>query len=115
MTLFTVTGALSEQCLSNPNYQLRKQLGLNFIILSLFVFVYPNTETANRHVAAIFRNYNEIMKSIRQHCGSHFSYLVTGLTDRVQVDVITKEQNRQYKSTLLVKSFNIIFIDVHLS
>ena len=42
-------------------------------------------ETANKHVAAIFRNYSETMKSIRQHCGSHFSYLVTGLTDRVQV------------------------------
>ena len=41
-------------------------------------------ETANKHVAAIFRNYNETMKSISQHCGSHFSYLVTGLTDRVQ-------------------------------
>ena len=34
-------------------------------------------ETANKHVAAIFRNYNETMKSICQHCGSHFSYLVT--------------------------------------
>ena len=33
-------------------------------------------ETANKHVAAIFRNYNETMKSIHQHCGSHFSYLV---------------------------------------
>ena len=47
-------------------------------------------ETANKHAAAIFRNYNETMKSIRQHCGSHFSYFVTGLTDRVQVDVIMK-------------------------
>ena len=28
-------------------------------------------ETANKHVAAIFRNYNETMKSIHQHCGSH--------------------------------------------
>ena len=45
-------------------------------------------ETANKHVAAIFRNYNETMKSIRQHCGSHFSYLVTGLTDRVQAFVL---------------------------
>ena len=35
-------------------------------------------ETANKHVVAIFRNYNETMKSIRQHCVSHFSYLVTG-------------------------------------
>ena len=59
-------------------------------------------ETANKHVAAIFRNYNETMKSIRQHCGSHFSYLVTGLTDRVQVYVIMKGQNRQCKGTLLV-------------
>ena len=38
-------------------------------------------ETANKHVAAIFRNYNETMKSIHQHCGSHFSYLVTRLTE----------------------------------
>ena len=37
-------------------------------------------ETANKHVAAIFRNYNETTKSILQHCGSHSSYLVTGLT-----------------------------------
>ena len=59
-------------------------------------------ETANKHVAAIFRNYNETMKSIHQHCGSHFSYLVTGLTDRVQVHVIMKGQNRQYKRISLV-------------
>ena len=59
-------------------------------------------ETANQHVAAIFRNYNETMKSIRQHCGSHFSYPVTGLTDRAQVYVIKKGQNRQCKRTLLV-------------
>ena len=72
-------------------------------------------ETANKHVAAIFRNYNETMKSIHQHCGSHFSYLVTGLTDRVQVYVIMKGQNRQCKRTLLINLFNMIFIDVHLS
>ena len=62
-------------------------------------------ETANKHVAAIFRNYNETMKSICQHCESHFSYLVTGLTDRVQVYVIMKGQNRQYKRILLVNLF----------
>ena len=72
-------------------------------------------ETANKHVAAIFRNYNETMKSIRQHCGSHFNYFVTGLTDRVQVYVIMKGQNRQCKRTLLINLFNMIFIDVHLS
>ena len=72
-------------------------------------------ETTNKHAAAIFRNYNETMKSIRQHCGSHFSYLVTGLTDRAQVYVIMKGQNRQCKRTLLVNLFNMIFIDVHLS
>ena len=38
-------------------------------------------ETANKHVAAIVRNYNETMKSICQHCGSHFSYLATGVCD----------------------------------
>ena len=72
-------------------------------------------ETANKHAAAIFRNYNETMKSIHQHCGSHFSYFVTGLTDRVQVYVIMKGQNRQCKRTLLINLFNMIFIDVHLS
>ena len=41
--------------------------------------------TANKQVAAIFRNYNETMKSICQHCGSHFDYLATELTDMLKV------------------------------
>ena len=40
---------------------------------------------ANKQAAAIFRNYNEIMKSICQHCGSHFDYLATELTDKLKV------------------------------
>ena len=51
-------------------------------------------ETANKHVAAIFRNYNETMKSIRQHCGSHFSYLVTG-ADRQGTGVCDHERADQ--------------------
>ena len=41
--------------------------------------------TANKMVAAIFRNYNETMKPICQHCGSHFDYLATELTDMLKV------------------------------
>ena len=41
--------------------------------------------TANKQAATIFRNYNETMKSIRQHCGSHFDYLATELTDMLKV------------------------------
>ena len=41
--------------------------------------------TANKQVAAIFRNYNETMKPICQHCGSHFDYSATELTDMLKV------------------------------
>ena len=41
--------------------------------------------TANKQVAAIFNKYNESMKSIYQHCGSHFDYLATELTDALKV------------------------------
>ena len=41
--------------------------------------------TANKQVAAIFRNYNETMKSICQQCGSHFDYLATEQTDKLKV------------------------------
>ena len=41
--------------------------------------------TANKQVATIFRNYNETMKPICQHCGSHFDYLATELTDMLKV------------------------------
>ena len=49
------------------------------------MFSYPNMATANEQVAAIFRNYNETMKSICQHCGSHFDYLATELTDKLKM------------------------------
>ena len=49
------------------------------------MFSYPNMATANEQVVAIFRNYNETMKSICQHCGSHFDYLVTELTDKLKM------------------------------
>ena len=41
--------------------------------------------TANKQVAAIFRNYNETMKSICQHGGSHLNYFATELTDKLKV------------------------------
>ena len=41
--------------------------------------------TANKQVATIFNKYNESMKSICQHCGSHFDYLATELTDTLKV------------------------------
>ena len=41
--------------------------------------------SANEQAAAIFRNYNETMKSICQHCGSHFDYLATELTDKFKM------------------------------
>ena len=41
--------------------------------------------TANTQAEAIFRNYNDTMKSICQHCGSHFDYLATELTDMLKV------------------------------
>ena len=41
--------------------------------------------TANKQAATIFRNYNETMKSICQHCGRHFDYLATELTDMLKV------------------------------
>ena len=40
--------------------------------------------TANKQAAATFRNYNETMKSIYKHCGSHFDYLATELTDMLK-------------------------------
>ena len=67
-----------------------KQLGLNFYYLLVFPLSYPNMVTANKQVAAILRNYNETMKSIYQHCGSHFNYFATELTDKVQVYVVMK-------------------------
>ena len=39
---------------------------------------------ANKQAATIFRNYNETMKPICQHCGSHFDYLATELTDMLK-------------------------------
>ena len=44
---------ICEQCLSNPNYQLRNVLGtvLYFII---FPLAYPNMATANKQAVAIF-------------------------------------------------------------
>ena len=41
--------------------------------------------TANKQAAAMFRNYNETMKSICQHCGSYFNYFATELTDKLKV------------------------------
>ena len=41
--------------------------------------------TANKQAATIFNKYNETMKSICQHCGSHFDYLATELTDTLKV------------------------------
>ena len=49
------------------------------------MFSYPNMATANEQAAAIFRNYNKTMKSIHQHCGSHFDYLTTELTDKLKM------------------------------
>ena len=62
-----------------------KQLGLSFYYILVFSFSYPNMATANRQAAAIFRNYNETMKPICQHCGSHFDYSATELTDMLKV------------------------------
>ena len=85
---------------------------IKFYYLLVFPFSYPNMATANEQAAAIFRNYNETMKSICQHCGSHFSYFTTKLTDKVQVYVVMKGLNRQCKRTLLIYSFSyMIFTD----
>ena len=85
---------------------------IKFYYLLVFLFSYPNMATANKQVAAIFRNYNETMKSICQHCGSHFYYFATELTDKVQVYVFMKGWNRQRKRTLLIYSFfYMIFSD----
>ena len=78
---------------------------IKFYYLLVFLFSYPNMATANKQVAAIFKNYNETMKSICQHCGSHFNYFTTELTDKVQVYVVMKGWNRQCKRTLLIYSF----------
>ena len=85
---------------------------IKFYYLLVFVFSYPNMATVNKQVAAIFRNYNETMKSICQHCGSHFNYFTTKLTDKVQVYVVMKGLNRQCTRTLLIYSFfYMIFTD----
>ena len=85
---------------------------IKFYYLLVFPFSYPNMATANKQAAAIFRNYNETMKSICQHCGSHFNYFTTKMTDKVQVYVVMKGLNRQCKRTLLIYSFfYMIFTD----
>ena len=85
---------------------------IKFYYLLVFPFSYPNMATANKQVAAIFRNYNETMKATCQHYGSHFNYFATKLTDKVQVYVVMKGLNRQCKRTLLIYSFfYMIFTD----
>ena len=85
---------------------------IKFYYLLVFPFSYPNMATANKQVAAIFGNYNETMKSICQHCGSHFNYFTTKLTDKLQVYVVMTGLNRQCKRTLLIYSFfYMIFTD----
>ena len=85
---------------------------IKFYYLLVFLFSYPNMATANKQAVAIFRNYNETMKSICQHCGSHFNYFATKLTDKVLVYVVMKGLNRQCKRTLLIYSFSyMIFTD----
>ena len=85
---------------------------IKFYYLLVFLFSYPNMATANKQAVTIFRNYNETMKSICQHCGSHFSYFTTKLTDKVQVYIVMKVLNRQCKRTLLIYSFSyMIFTD----
>ena len=76
--------SICKQCLSNPNYHfetVRKQ----YLYLLVILFPYPNMATANKQAATIFNKYNESMKSICQHCGSHFDYLATELTDTLKV------------------------------
>ena len=76
--------SICEQCLSNPNYHF-KTVWKQYLYLLVFLFSYPNMATANKQVATIFNKYNESMKSICQHCGSHFDYLATELTDTLKV------------------------------
>ena len=63
----------------------RRPLTNNIYYDPVFPFSYPNMATANKEAAAIFRNYSETMKPICQHCGSHFDYLATELTDMLKV------------------------------
>ena len=82
---------------------------IKFYYLLVFPFSYSNMATANKQVAAIFRNYNETMKSICQHCGSHFNYFATELTDKLKV---YEGQNRQCERMLLFYFFfYMIFTD----
>ena len=62
-----------------------KTVRIQFYYILVFLFSYPNMATANKQAAAIFRNFNETMKSICQHCGSHFDYLATELADMLKV------------------------------
>ena len=76
--------SICEQCLSNPNYHF-ETVQKQYLYLLVFLFSYPNMATANKQVATIFNKHNESMKSICQHCGSHFDYLATELTDTLKV------------------------------
>ena len=63
--------------------------------------------TANKQVAAIFSNYNETMKSICQHCGSHFDYLATELTDMLKVYEGAEQTMRKNVLSLLSHLYDI--------
>ena len=76
--------SICEQCLSNPNYHF-ETVRIQFYYILVFPFSYPNMATANKQAATIFNKYNESMESICQHCGSHFDYLATELTDTLRV------------------------------
>ena len=76
--------SICEQCLSNPNYHF-ETVQKQYLYLLVFLFSYPNMATANKQAATIFNKHNESMKSICQHCGSHFDYLATELTDTLKV------------------------------
>ena len=63
--------------------------------------------TVNKQVAAIFRNYNETMKSMCQHCGSHFDYLATELTDKLKVYEGVEQTMRKNILSLLYHLYDI--------
>ena len=63
--------------------------------------------TANKQAATIFRNYNETMKSICQHCGSHFNYFATELTDKLKVYEEAEQTMSKNVIILLFLSYDI--------